>query len=157
VEVVGGGGGVWGCGGGGGVGGGGGGPCTFAPFRRRRQSKTNCHSRKSISHYSSWNFRSKTKSGSQSFIIRFGTSASKTKCGSRSCTFVLEHVVTKSKSQVDFLLCFGTVAPKWKCESRNSTIPLFIFRRNGIGWTSHTIWEKESTSSHHLGEVTETD
>jgi len=48
-------------------------------------------------------------------------------------------------------ICFGTVAPKWKCESRNSTTPLFIFRRNGIGWTSHTIWEKESTSSHHLG------
>ena len=41
------------------------GPCTFRPFVRRRHSKTNCHSRKSIFHYSFWNFRSKTKSGSR--------------------------------------------------------------------------------------------
>ena len=41
------------------------GPCTFRPFVRRRHSKTNCHSWKSIFHYSFWNFSSKTKSGSR--------------------------------------------------------------------------------------------
>ena len=33
------------------------GPCTFGPFVRRHHPKTNCHSWKSISHYSFWNFR----------------------------------------------------------------------------------------------------
>ena len=41
------------------------GPCTFVPFRRRRRSKTNCHLRKSISHYSFWNLNTANSGDSQ--------------------------------------------------------------------------------------------
>ena len=84
------------------------GPCTFPPFARRSNSKTNSEKRmpnfhysfwnfrvqiekrKSIFHYSFWNFRSKTKSGSQVSAFRFGTYAPNRKAKVNFSQFVLE-------------------------------------------------------------------
>jgi len=86
------------------------GPCTFAPFRCRRQSKTNCHSRKSISHYSFWNFRSKTKSGSQ---VPLSVLAPKSKSRSWSSLFVLELLLPIRKAESFFHYSF------WNFRSQN--------------------------------------
>ena len=82
--------------------------CTFAPFRRRRQSKTNCHQPHPTFHYS------------------FGTSIHKSKSGSQISLFVwnLRSHIEKRKPIVQnelslatahfFAICFGTSFPKSK-------------------------------------------
>ena len=94
------------------------GQCTFAPFRRCR-SKTNCHSLMSISHYSFWNFRSKTKSGSQ---IPLSVLAPKSKSKSWSSLFVLELLLPIPKAESFFHYSF------WNFRSQNE-------RRSCWSWT----------------------
>ena len=109
-------------------------PCTFQPFVRRRHSKTNYHSCKSIFHYSFWNFRSKTKSGSRFLIFVL---ASKSNSRSWSSLSVLDSSAAKTKVEVDFhysftlqikqqqlefTIRFGTSAPKTKIESQSFII-----------------------------------
>ena len=93
------------------------GPCTFRPFFRCRHSKTNCHSRKLISHYSFWNFRSKTKSGSQ---VPLSVLVPKSKSRSWSSLLVLELVLPIRKAESFFHYLF------WNFRSHNE-------RRNGGG------------------------
>ena len=78
-----------------------GGPCTFAPFLRRRQSKTNFHQPHPTFHYSFWNFRSQIEKRKIYFTVRFGTSFSKSKSGNYFSLFVLELLLPNRKEKAD--------------------------------------------------------
>ena len=85
----------------------------------RRHSQTNCHSRNSISHYSFWNFRSKTKSGSQ---VPLSVLVPKSKSKSWSSLFVLELLLPIPKAESFFHYSF------WNFRSQNE-------RRSCWSWT----------------------